>query len=582
MTIFVPIVLLMLLPTRSCSAFFVQPFFKERLALQKRKLSFSLNHRVVENKEALPTGNTSQLFRTQWNNETLIQMATEALASIFYSNNAQGRLMRDDSNLQNVQSTHFTDPEKVLKKMLRRFQKSVDNFQNITTAEQRREFRKRLADLILGTSILRLRHFHTLKAILHSDSGCYDFSINDVEPILGAFDDSTSELVFHEENQESRQKVVRAMIEIHSKYLDNNESEKPFTYLLRNYTSHMSQAKQISVQHSLPELFVEMLLQQYGATITTELAEVLNEPGPITIRRNAIQCPSNEVLCKRLWQDDSITTLSVNNISIWRPSLNCSISCMDSDGSLQIIPNKDWSPSQKSIWSLDAWKDGWFEVQDAGSQIIVQATELRGDQNEVVLDYCAGNGGKTLALASEMYALGGEGSLIIAHDIVQDRLRQIKGSLDRIGLGSSSSKNEKITLTTTLDPSIELQEKMADVVLVDAPCSSTGVLRRRPSQRFQLSKEEIEETFPNVQASILMEASQYVKVGGRLVYATCSICRFENEGVVELFERSGEFRNQWEPWYFDDHDVDKRHCLNLLPSVAGSDGFFMARWRRIS
>lgn len=128
---------------------------------------------------------------------------------------------------------------------------------------------------------------------------------------------------------------------------------------------------------------------------------------------------------------------------------------------------------------------------------------------------------------------------------------------------------------------------MADVVLVDAPCSSTGVLRRRPSQRYLLQHEEIIHHFPTLQVSILKEAASLVKVGGRLVYATCSICRNENENVVELFENSLHFETQWTRWSFDEwKENDKSdtfdHCLNILPNKDGSDGFFIARWKRIS
>ena len=256
--------------------------------------------------------------------------------------------------------------------------------------------------------------------------------------------------------------------------------------------------------------------------------------------------------------------------------------------------NDSWSPGKKSIWSLDSWKNGLFEVQDAGSQLIARATEAVG--GDVVVDYCAGNGGKTFAIASHIYGIEQERelsacastndreTLIIAHDIVEDRLRQLRGSLDRTGLGTdqSSFTSHKVNVLTTLDSEILLETEMADVVLVDAPCSSTGVLRRRPSQRFKLKRDEIINKFPPLQGTLLKDGSELVKVGGSLVYATCSICHHENEDVVREFERSFGFEDKWERWNFNGKDdVLDGHCLQILPSLNGTDGFFIARWKRI-
>ena len=132
---------------------------------------------------------------------------------------------------------------------------------------------------------------------------------------------------------------------------------------------------------------------------------------------------------------------------------------------------------------------------------------------------------------------------------------------------------------------------MADIVLVDAPCSSTGVLRRRPSQRFKLREDEIKNDFPSIQASILKEGSRLVKVGGILVYATCSILHQENKDVVDAFESDDDSIDKWERWHFHHdptssgvthlHEYMDGHCRTLLPHENDSDGFFIARWKRI-
>jgi 16S rRNA (cytosine967-C5)-methyltransferase len=327
-----------------------------------------------------------------------------------------------------------------------------------------------------------------------------------------------------------------------------------------------------------------MLVYQYGHHVAENMARVFNKPGPITIRRNAIKCPSDEILCQQLLRDDSITAKSCESFT----------TSLSPHGCIKLVVNDSWSPGKKSIWSLDSWKNGLFEVQDAGSQLIARATEAVG--GDVVVDYCAGNGGKTFALASHIYGIEQEREVsagtsmddretrIIAHDIVEDRLRQLRGSFDRTGLGTdqSSFTSHKVNVLTTLDSEISLEREMADVVLVDAPCSSTGVLRRRPSQRFKLKRDEIINKFPTLQGTLLKDGSELVKVGGSLVYATCSICRHENEDVVRGFECSFGFDDKWKRWNFNGKDDDiNGHCLQILPTLNGTDGFFIARWKRI-
>jgi 16S rRNA (cytosine967-C5)-methyltransferase len=313
--------------------------------------------------------------------------------------------------------------------------------------------------------------------------------------------------------------------------------------------------------------------------------------------------------------------------------------------STAICQTKKKKKKSSSIWSMPTWNDGWFEVQDAGSQMIVEAAEVQA--GDVIVDYCAGNGGKTLALASQLYLQqqqqqqqqqeiskadnsndSNKSGCVIAHDIVEERLRQLKGSLERAGLSSKTSTTTtpnditpttrrplvKTTLLLEEDENarVVLCQEMANVVLVDAPCSSVGVLRRRPSQRFQLTHHDIFYHFPSLQLSILQEASQLVKRGeeggGRLIYATCSICPSENEQVVDQFERQiVDFDQKWQRWNFPENEenhlndqfdtntledsnrtiYDSRrsrhrrpHCRTVLPTAHGSDGFFMARWKR--
>ena len=272
---------------------------------------------------------------------------------------------------------------------------------------------------------------------------------------------------------------------------------------------------------------------------------------------------------------------------------------------------------------MKGWQNGYFEVQDAGSQIITQSLEVK--PGESILDYCAGNGGKTCGLASAVLDtsrnIGGSHddncdeeqrstfrhSKIVAHDVIDERLRQIKGSLKRVGFSArvdESNDNDtcyiaknrhgdcecsiQMATSSDLDAGIKWIASSFDAVLVDAPCSSTGVLRRRPSQRWDLTENAIYDELPQLQLEILEKAASFVREGGRLVYSTCSLLKEENECVARKFEQS-PVGSSFERWDFftttgsdslAEDEQSLRHTLSLLPSTDGSDGFFIARWKR--
>jgi 16S rRNA (cytosine967-C5)-methyltransferase len=333
---------------------------------------------------------------------------------------------------------------------------------------------------------------------------------------------------------------IRSMVELHVAHLDDDTDQ--------NILWPTDPVERIVIQYSMPDFLVRSWVEEYGVDETQELCRISNEPGPITLRRNAILCSSDELLAERLGQEEGVELSRVV------------------EGCLRIT-----SLRPKSIWAMSAWKDGWFEVQDLGSQYIVAATEVDAN-DDVVIDYCAGNGGKTLAILSQLHSQGSSAT-VWAHDIVDMRLAQLRGSLARAGV-----LNSTVQLFTTSNAD-HLSKDMADVVLVDAPCSSCGVLRRRPSHRWELSQYELEDTFPNLQLEILNNASRLVKEGGRLVYATCSICQWENENVAAKWET--EAGDSWEPWPFDIKTCHgESHYCKLLPNKHDSDGFFIARWKR--
>jgi 16S rRNA (cytosine967-C5)-methyltransferase len=212
------------------------------------------------------------------------------------------------------------------------------------------------------------------------------------------------------------------------------------------------------------------------------------------------------------------------------------------------------------VFALRAFKKGLFEVQDEGSQLIALACQARPGQ--LVVDACAGAGGKALALAGEMHNKG----RLIACDRDSRRLDEMRPRARRAGVHNWEAR----AVPESSDARIADLAGQADVVLVDAPCSGLGALRRNPDARWRLTAEEVA-TFPPRQIGILEKFARLVKPGGRLVYATCSINRAENQDIRAMFlqRHADEFTPVPAlPGWPDD--------VQLLPHVHGTDGFYIA------
>ncbi len=217
-----------------------------------------------------------------------------------------------------------------------------------------------------------------------------------------------------------------------------------------------------------------------------------------------------------------------------------------------------------------AYQKGWVEVQDQGSQIC--SLLVYAQPGEQVLDYCAGAGGKTLALASAMENKG----QIFAYDSDRNRLKPIYERLKRAG-----TRNVQVRAP---DDSLEDLEGKMDRVVIDAPCTGSGVWRRRPDAKWRLTPEALEKRLEE-QTKVLEEASRYVRKGGYLCYITCSVLGVENEGQVSGFLKTHEefellsAGEVWEelfpgadlkPWSSDECTI------TLTPASTGTDGFYFA------
>ncbi|KQS81197.1 MFS transporter [Rhizobium sp. Leaf384] len=221
-----------------------------------------------------------------------------------------------------------------------------------------------------------------------------------------------------------------------------------------------------------------------------------------------------------------------------------------------------------------SFQKGWFEVQDEGSQIVADLVGATG--GEQILDYCAGGGGKTLALSATMDNKG----QIHAFDTDRKRLAPIIERLKRAGTRNVQVHDRQQALTSLAD--------RCDAVLVDAPCTGTGTWRRRPDTKWRLNERNIEER-QGQQREALAEAARYIRPGGRLVYVTCSVLPEENDQQIDRFlaENAGFTAvpaiKSWETLFGTSarRPVTRDgRTLTLSPASTATDGFFFAMLRR--
>ena len=250
----------------------------------------------------------------------------------------------------------------------------------------------------------------------------------------------------------------------------------------------------LGVQLDLPDWLLERLIAQYGRDETAVLAAALNEPATLDLRVNTHKATREQAAA-----------------------------CLAEAG-LPAEPTP-WSPTglrrheRAPIFRTRCFEAGFIEVQDEGSQLLSLLLEPK--RHEMVVDFCAGAGGKTLHLAALMANSGS----VYALDISAKRLDRLKPRLARAGLDNI----RRVVIQNERDVRVQRLAGKIDRVLVDAPCSGTGTLRRNPDIKWRhIDLEKLAQT----QGSILSAAATLLKPGGRLVYATCSLLCEENENVV--------------------------------------------------
>jgi len=311
-----------------------------------------------------------------------------------------------------------------------------------------------------------------------------------------------------------------------------NDIELPKSNQIRNIDKNFikSQYEILSsfrkIKHSIPDWLDQQGFLAYGSEWEEEL-KILNSAPPIYIRTNRLKTKPSE-LSEKL-KADGFDNEPVNK-----------------------VPDALKLTNRTNIFSSKYYKEGLFEVQDAGSQLISMYLDVKPGMR--VADMCAGSGGKTLHLASIMQNKG----KIIAFDTKEEKIKELKQRLAKSGTDIVETKVIEGTKST------KRYKDSFDRVLIDAPCSGTGSIRRNPEIKWKMNTERLN-NLKKIQALLLKNYSELAKSGGLIVYATCSILPDENQEQVKNFIEKSNGR-----YKFIKEQI-------ILPSKTNFDGYYMAQ-----
>jgi 16S rRNA (cytosine967-C5)-methyltransferase len=323
-----------------------------------------------------------------------------------------------------------------------------------------------------------------------------------------------------------------------------SDDETAFLARIEEIDRSLLPAKQ---RANLPDWLYEKFVAQYGEEETLQLATVLNTAAPLDLRVNTLKTDREKVVAEL-----------ANAPIVAEPT--------------PYAPTGLRIQKKPSLQNLPLFKEGAIEVQDEGSQVLAQLLGAR--RGEMVVDFCAGAGGKTLAIGAIMRSTG----RLYAFDVSEKRLTKLKPRLARSGL----SNVHPVVIAHERDAKIKRLAGKIDRVLVDAPCSGLGTLRRNPDVKWRQKPEAIGELQVK-QAAILDGAARLVKGGGRLVYATCSVLDDENDFIAKQFlENHPDFElvPMSKALAEQKIELEMGDYLKLLPHKHQTDGFFAAVFER--
>ncbi len=308
------------------------------------------------------------------------------------------------------------------------------------------------------------------------------------------------------------------------KYFENTPTRK-----IKGRFDELSKDRRF--KESIPDWMDEVGCQELGELTWAKEISKQNEQASVILRVNSLKTNKKDLQLKL--QSEDIETEMLSNYPF----------------ALKL-------KERANVFKTDAFKNGWFEVQDASSQLVAEFLDVKPGMK--VVDTCAGAGGKTLHLAALMNNTG----QLTAMDIYESKLKKLKIRARRNGV-----HNVTLKVIDSTKPIKKLHNK-ADRVLIDAPCSGFGVLRRNPDAKWKLEPEFLDR-IRNVQEDLLKRYSKIVKEGGKLVYATCSILPSENQHQIKKFLASTEGK-----------EFNFVKDQSLLAHKSGFDGFYMALLER--
>jgi 16S rRNA (cytosine967-C5)-methyltransferase len=296
----------------------------------------------------------------------------------------------------------------------------------------------------------------------------------------------------------------------------------------------------VAAYYSMPQWLAKRFIKQQCKEDACHLMAALKTEAPVALRTNILKTSREELLgmLRRAGHDVQATLHSPYGITM----------------------NK-----RTSLATDESFKQGFFDIQDEASQLAAMAVGVQ--PGEVILDACAGAGGKALMLAMMM---GDEGT-IIAADIDPRKLKEIEKRAQRAGAASI------IVLPTKDLERMKKYRGQCDAVLLDVPCSGTGTLRRAPDLAARLREKDVA-LYAEQQRALLREYTQWLKPRGRLIYSTCSVLQEENEAIVEEFMKDRQFESAGKKWMveagIDERFITPEGYFKALPSRSSMDGFF--------
>ena len=302
----------------------------------------------------------------------------------------------------------------------------------------------------------------------------------------------------------------------------------------------------LSVTYSIPEWIITKWTAQFGVEQVEQVCKSFQKEHMTSIRCNLDKASKEEVI--KSLKDQGITVKE-------SPYLNYALE----------IGNYNY------MKAINAFKKGYFQVQDVSSMLVAEAAAPKW--GDYCIDVCAAPGGKSLHIADKLCGSG----FVEARDVTESKVRLMEENIDRIDVINMKAV---VSDATVFDP--ESVEK-ADILIADLPCSGLGVIGKKPDIKYKMTPIKQQELV-KLQRKILDTVYRYVKVGGTLIYSTCTIGADENQFNVKWFLENYPFKlESIDPYLCDElkGKTTKAGYLQLLPGVHQSDGFFLAKFKRI-